>query len=90
MVKLHDNRQLSRFELAEQGAVAFANYRLEAGQLLIDHVESPDALRGTGAAGRLMEGLVEEARSAGLRLVPHCSYAQAWVQRHPDETRGVV
>ncbi|MFI4934804.1 MAG: GNAT family N-acetyltransferase [Caulobacterales bacterium] len=84
MVKLHDNRAQSRFELAEQGAVAFADYRLENGALLIDHVESPEALRGTGAAGRLMEGLVEEARRQGLKLVPHCSYAQAWLQRHPQ------
>ena len=79
-----DNAGRHRFELAEAGAVAFADYRREGDRLVIPHVEAPDALRGTGAAGRLMEGVVEHARAEGRKIVPICTYAAAWLKRHPE------
>jgi uncharacterized protein len=79
-----DNPALSRFELVEDGQTAFADYRRQAGKLVIPHVESPHALRGKGTAGRLMEGVVAHARAEGVKIVPICSYAAAWLQRHPE------
>ncbi len=82
--RLTDNENLGRFEMAESGEVVFADYRLRDGQLFIDHVESPLALRGGGAAGRLMALIADHARTAGLQIVPICSYAAAWLRRHPS------
>ena len=79
-----DNVARSRFELAEGGEVAFADYRLSDGQITIPYVESPLALRGTGAAGRLMEGVVAHAQERGLKIVPICGYAVSWFRRHPE------
>ena len=79
-----DNPERHRFELIEDGAVAFADYRRDGDRLVVPHVEAPDALRGTGAAGRLMEGVVEHARAEGRKIVPVCSYAAAWLKRHPE------
>ena len=73
-----------RFELEEQGAHAWADYRVQDGRLVIPHVEADHALRGTGAAGRVMEGVVDAARQRGLKIVPLCSYADAWLRRHKD------
>ena len=42
------------------------------------------SLRGTGAAGRLMRGVMETARAEGLKVVPICSYASAWIRRHRE------
>lgn len=81
-----DNARLNRFELVEQGAVAFADYRREGGRLVIPHVETPPALRGHGVAGRLMEGVVAHARAEGLKITPVCSYAAAWLRRHREHT----
>ena len=39
------------------------------------------ALRGSGAAGRLMAALAADARSKHLKLAPICSYAAAWLRR---------
>jgi hypothetical protein len=89
MPELKDNRALSRFELEEDGQTVFADYRRDGRRLLIDHVEAPIALRGTGAAGRFMQALVETARAEGASLVPICSYAAAWLQRHPEAARDV-
>jgi hypothetical protein len=79
-----DNRPASRFELTEQGLTAFADYTRRGGALVIPHVEAPMALRGQGTAGRLMAGLVALARAEGVKIVPLCPYAAAWLRRHPE------
>ena len=81
-VEVTDNQALGRFELEVDGQVAFASYRRIGGRLAITHVEAPPALRGTGAAGRLMEGVAARARAEGVRLTPLCGYAAAWLRRH--------
>ena len=79
-----DNPERRRFELTQQGLVAFADYRREPGRIVIPHVEAPPALRGTGAAGRLMAGALDIIRAEGLRVVPSCPYAAAFIKRHPE------
>lgn len=79
-----DNKDQSRFELEEDGLLAFAEYRIRDGQYVIPHVEADPTLRGTGAAGRLMQQIVEHARVGQMVIVPRCSYARAWFQRHPE------
>jgi predicted GNAT family acetyltransferase len=80
--RLTDNETLNRFELDESGQTVFADYRIADGRLFIDHVESPIALRGSGAAGRLMALIAEHARETNLQIVPICGYAAAWLRRN--------
>lgn len=84
MPQLSDNAILHRFEMEEKGLIAFANYRRSGDNYNLTHVESPMALRNTGTAGRLMEAIVDHARTHALTLTPSCSYAVAWFRRHPD------
>jgi uncharacterized protein len=84
MNMVSDNTARSRFELVEQEEMAFANYELSDGQLIIPYVEAPPALRGTGTAGRLLEGVVEHARQRELKIVPICGYAVSWFRRHSE------
>ena len=84
MSQVHDNKDESRFELEEQGLTAFADYSRRGDVLTIPHVEAPMALRGTGAAGRLMRGLLDLVRNEGLKVVPSCPYAAVFIQRHKD------
>ena len=81
MSELRNNTDEQRYELDEQGMTSWADYRLKDGRLYIDHVESPPALRGTGAAGRLMAALSAEARAQGLKVTPICGYAAVWLRR---------
>ena len=74
----------ARYELDEQGLTSWADYRRTGDRLYIDHVESPPALRGTGAAGRLMAALSADARAKNLRVTPICSYAAAWLRRSEE------
>lgn len=73
-----------RYEMDEQGLTSWADYRRADARLIIDHVESPVALRGTGAAGRLMAALAADARAKGLKITPICGYAAAWLHRSPE------
>ncbi len=84
MTDLTDNTARHRFEMVEDGQIVFADYVRRDGRLIIPHVEAPAALRGTGAAGRLMRGLVAQARAEGVKIVPLCGYAAAWLRRHPE------
>ena len=77
-----DNTDAHRFELAVDGHTAFADYRVADDTLYIDYVESPVPLRGTGAAGNLMEGIMTIAAQKGYAVVPICGYAATWMRRH--------
>jgi predicted GNAT family acetyltransferase len=79
-----DNVGQQRFELSEQGLLVFANYRRHDDNYVLTHVEADPALRGTGAAARLMSAIVAHARANNFKLVPRCSYAVAWMKRHPE------
>jgi len=84
MSQMRDNVDRSRFELPVEGEVVFADYRRQDGVLAILHVEAPPALRGSGAAGRLMRAVAEKARAESWKIQPHCGYAAAWLRRHRD------
>lgn len=81
---LIDNKQHQRFEMALEGGTVFAAYRRATDVIEITHVEAPPALRGTGAAGKFMEALMAAIRAEGVRVVPVCGYAHAWIRRHPE------
>jgi predicted GNAT family acetyltransferase len=81
---IHDNVERGRFELDVNGQVVFARYGRQGPVMAIYHVEAPPPLRGTGAASRLMQGVVEVARAEGCKIAPYCGYAAAWIRRHKE------
>jgi predicted GNAT family acetyltransferase len=81
---VRDNAARGRYELEIDGQVVFANYRRNGSTLVIPHVEAPIPLRGTGAAGKLLQGVMEIARAEGLKIMPLCGYASAWMRRHKE------
>lgn len=84
------NPEKSRYEQMVGGAMVIANIRKIDGVLYIDFVEAPPELRGTGAAGRFMEGLMEIVRDEGLKAKPICGYAASWLRKHEAEYAGIV
>ena len=79
-----DNEEKHRFEAEEDGYLVYVSYREHDGRLILTHAEADPALRGKGAADRLMQAIVSHARAHDLKLVPRCSYAVAWFRRNPD------
>jgi len=52
--------------------------------LAILHVEAPPALRGSGAAGRFMQLLMEHLQQEHQKVLPICGYAVAWIRKHKE------
>lgn len=49
-----------------------------------DHAFAPHELRGTGAAGALVDAMVADARKDGFRILPLCPYVQSRYAKNPD------
>ena len=78
------NATAHRYEMDVEGNTVFADVRREGEILHINYVEAPPALRGTGAAGRFMQGLMDIVKNENLKVIPRCGYAAAWIDRHAD------
>lgn len=89
MTDFRDVTAAQRFEQGFADAdgqvrTVFADYAPQGDARVITHVEADPALRGSGAAGRFMQSLVDHARTENQKLVPRCGYAVAWFKRHKD------
>lgn len=63
----------------------FAHYTETDSELIFDHtVVDPDH-RGEGVASKLVKYALDDVRETSTkRVVPTCSYVQAWIARHED------
>lgn len=52
--------------------------------VVIDHTWVDPSLRGQGAAGQLMQAVVDALRADGRKARATCSYAREWLSRHPE------
>lgn len=84
MSEVRDNTARHRFELEVDGQIALADYRRNGDTLMITHVETPPALQGGGVAAKVMDGVVAAAREGGLKIMPVCGYAAAYMRRHKE------
>lgn len=81
---VRNNIALSRYELDVDGTIAFANYRLAPGTVIITHTETPYALRGRGIASKLVQGALEQIRAEGLKVVAGCGFVVDYLGKHPE------
>lgn len=51
---------------------------------VIDHTFVDDSLRGQGVAGKLVEAAAEQLGERGMKVIPTCTYAVRWFQKHPE------
>jgi predicted GNAT family acetyltransferase len=74
-----------RFSLSvDEAEMVVLDYRVLPGAWDIVHTYADPAYRGTGAASRLVQHVFDQARSAGLKIIPSCPYIPVWVGRHPE------
>lgn len=81
---IQHNRGAQRFEVEVEGVQCVLDYTLAEGGMAITHTVVPPAAGGRGVAGELVRTALEFARAKGWKVVPLCSYAEAWIKRHPD------
>tara|TARA_B100000678_G_scaffold268566_1_gene254935 strand:+ start:154 stop:441 length:288 start_codon:yes stop_codon:yes gene_type:complete len=53
-------------------------------RIIIDHTGVPEALGGRGVGQALVKRAVEDARAAGLKIIPLCPFAKAQIEKHVE------
>jgi len=74
-----------RFQAIVDGRACVIDYHLSNGVLTILHTGVPPALEGRGIAGQLTRAVLDHVRAHGLKVEPACSYARAYIDRHPED-----
>jgi uncharacterized protein len=78
------NPDENRFETLVDGYLSKLDYIQDGKNFVITHVGVHPELRGQGVAGRVVQVSLEYARENSLRVIPMCSYAAAYIRRHPE------
>ena len=85
MNQVRNNRDRFRYELLVDGeVVAFVQYNMRGGRLLLVHTEVPDKDSGRGYATELIHGALEDIRGRGLKIVPVCPFVERYIEQHPE------
>lgn len=86
-----DNPSELRYEVVDDGELlGVLRYRLEPGVVVLVHTDVAPAAEGRGVGSRLVAGALDDIRLRGLRVVPLCPFAAAYVRRHPEHADLVV
>lgn len=85
-LQITNNLAANRFQVTLGEHLALLNYTIKPGIFQIDYVFVPPLFRGQGIASQLMETALAYARSAGLHVVPICSYARVYLERSAGPT----
>lgn len=84
-VKREDEPMGGRYLVTIDGHTAEMTYsKAGTSRIIIDHTGVPDALRGKGAGQALVKQAVEDARAAGIKIIPLCPFAKAQIEKHPE------
>lgn len=86
VITRHDQGARGEYHAAVPGSEAIGRltYQRRGNTLIADHTLVPPVIGGRGVAARLVEALVADARAAGDKIVPQCSYVEVWFRRHPE------
>lgn len=86
---IRNNEAEGAIELIEEGAVCKLIYELEGNQFQILAVNVPSEVGGRGIAAKLVKHALEYAKVEGFKVLPVCSYAKAYMDRH-DEYKSLL
>jgi predicted GNAT family acetyltransferase len=74
----------ARYEVEVDGRVAgFVEYRLEGGVAVLLGTEMDPGLDARGVTAQLVQGVLDDLRQRGLRVVPKDPVVGAWIVRNP-------
>jgi predicted GNAT family acetyltransferase len=86
MTTVNHDAGAHQFTAEVDGSQAQLDYTLAGNVMTITHTRVPPAAGGRGVAAELMRGALNAARAAGWSVNPECSYAAAYMAKHPQES----
>lgn len=73
-----------RFEIEQDGHVAYLEYNLAGAVLQLIHSEVPEALRGRGVASELAKSALDWAREHRVKVDVICPSVAEYLNKHPE------
>jgi len=83
-VTVRHNPTAHRYETVVEGHLAVCEYELGEGRMTFTHTLVPPELRGRGIAELLVRPALADARAAGRKVIPACSYVAKFIERHME------
>lgn len=83
-IAINHQRDRQRFVAEIEGQECVIDYQLSGTTMTINHTGVPASLGGRGIASQLTRFALDEAKAQGWKVVPACSYASAWIEKHPE------
>lgn len=81
---VHHDAAARRYESGEGAHLAVLEYERTGDRVTYTHTFVPPELRGRGLAEALVRAALADARTAGLKVVPQCSYVAKFIERHAE------
>jgi predicted GNAT family acetyltransferase len=83
-VPVRHNADESRYEALVDGHLSVCEYEMLGSRMAFTHTFVPPELRGRGIAEQLVRAALADARAAGRKVVPACSYVAKFIERHRE------
>ena len=81
--EVDDNRERSRYEAFVDGRRAgYSNYRRRPDLIALDHTQVEERFEGEGIGSALAVRILDDARAAGLAVLPFCPFMNEYIRRH--------
>ena len=82
---VRDNPEKSRYEIRDGDRVlGLAAYDRRGDTIVFTHTEVDPDVGESGLGSTLVQGALDDVRTAGLSVVAQCPFVRGWIERHPD------
>jgi len=82
--KVIHEKDNERFVIYTEGNEVYVEYTMKDNELNLYHTFTDPVLRGKGLAAQVVRAAFEYAKENNLKVVPTCSYVQAFVRRYKE------
>jgi predicted GNAT family acetyltransferase len=84
MITVTHNEAENRYEATVDGLLSVCEYEIVDDKIVFTHTLVPPELRGRGIAEQLVRPALADARAAGRKVVPACSYVAVFIKRNAE------
>lgn len=85
-----NNQQRQQFQIVIDGEIAYLEYRLQEGLLVLMHTDVPEQFGGRGIGSALAAAAFDHARAHHLKVKVYCPFVLSYLKRHPELTSLTV
>jgi hypothetical protein len=75
-------KENERFVIYTEGNEVYVEYKMRNNKVDLNHTYTHPALRGKGLAAHVVRAAFEFAKENNLKVIPSCSYVQAFVAKN--------